>query len=473
MKRVGHIYEQMAIWENIVEAENISTKRKGKNFGVKRHMKSRWQNLCEIQQNVLNHTMHTSAYKHEMRVSGQDKLRDIAKLHFHPSHIQNQLRTTTASRRIDKALIRHTYASRKGYGQTAAALHIRGYLRLHRGEPLWYGQGDVVKYYENILHSLLRHNLERLFKDKSFIDTFLEPFEVFAPSGKGAPLGIPPSQLAGNVCLMGLDRFATEELKCAGYTRYLDDFVFFGKTKGEVKRKIKRIEKYLAGIGFKMHVPKIHRVSEGMDILGYVYNGTKNDMFWRKANKRRWLKRRAHLTNKKRLREVDDAAWGMLKWGNRHCKRLYRKKTGQLKLEDMGVSFNKSGIQRTPQTDAYGNPFIDAPKATMDMIGGKSVEVRQVVRGIKTANGENRYALRIFFMGGEYKFIANASSIKTFCDDMERSHVTKFRTVFYDRGGRKYDVDVDQTEILEVNGRAVEEKEGSVVYSDTKEIVNF
>lgn len=477
MKRVGHVYEQMAVWENIVEAENVSTKRKCRNFGVKRHMAERWKNLCEIQCNVLSHNMHTGEYKHEMRVSGQDKLRDIAKLHFHPSHIQHQLLTLMADRRIDKALIRHTYASRKGYGQTAAALRIKQYLREHLGEGLWYAQGDIRKYYENIPHALLRQHFERLFKDREFIDVFIEPFEKFGDTGRGIPLGIRPSQLAGNVCLMGLDRFATEELKCSGYTRYLDDFVFFGKTKGEVKRKMKRIEKYLSDIGFAIHVPKIHRVSEGLDMLGYVYDGTRNDMFWRKSDKRRWLKRRARLTNRRRIREVDDAAWGMLKWGNRHCKRLFVIKTGRQgkKYQKyMGVSFNRSGIQRTQRKDAYGNPYIEAPKATMDMIGGKPVEVRQVVRGIKTANGENRYALRIFFMGGEYKFIANASAIKTFCDDMTANHVTKYRTVFFDRGGRKYDVDVEQTEILEVDGRAVEETaDGKVIFTDTNEEVTF
>lgn len=466
----------MAVWENIVEAENVSTKRKGNNFGVKRHKAERWKNLCEIQQNILSHTMRTGEYKHELRVSGQDKLRDIAKLHFHPSHIQHQLLTLMADRRVDKALIRHTYASRKGYGQTAAALHIEAYLRKHRGEPIWYGQGDICKYYENIPHSLLRHNLGHMFKDECFIDAFIEPFERFSDTGRGIPLGIRPSPLAVNICLMGLDRLATEGLKCEGYTRYLDDFAFFGKTKGEVKRKMKRLKKYLSNIGFNIHVPKIHRVREGMDILGFVYYGTRNDMFWRKSDKRRWLKRRARVTNKRRLRELDDAAWGMLKWGNKHCRRLFRIKTGKRKFSNnnMGVMFHNCGIKQTERTDGNGNPYIEAPKISMSLINGKAVEVRQVVRGIKTVNGDNRYALRLLFMGGEYKFIVNAAEIKTFCDDMERNNVTKYKTVFIDRGGNKYGVDLAQTEILEVNGRTVEETEdGNVVYSDTKDLVEF
>ena len=41
MKRIGYIYEKMAEWNNIVEAESKSTKRKTMNFGVKQHIKNR------------------------------------------------------------------------------------------------------------------------------------------------------------------------------------------------------------------------------------------------------------------------------------------------------------------------------------------------------------------------------------------------------------------------------------------------
>ena len=59
MKRVGYIYEQMAQWENIVEAENVATKRKNRNPGVQRHIKSRFKNLCEIQQMVIEDKLST------------------------------------------------------------------------------------------------------------------------------------------------------------------------------------------------------------------------------------------------------------------------------------------------------------------------------------------------------------------------------------------------------------------------------
>lgn len=468
----------MAVWENIVEAEAVSTKRKSKNLGVKRHMANRWQNLCDIQQMVLEGRMRTSEYSHEQRVSGQDKLRDIAKLHFHPSHIQHQLLTLAADRRVDRALIRHTYASRKGYGQTAAALQIKRYLRKHRGEGLWYGQGDVCKYYDNISHDQLRRKMSQLFKDERFVAAFIEPFERFSSTGKSIPLGIRPSQIAGNVALMDFDRFAVEEVKCKGYVRYLDDFVFFGSSKGEVKSKMKRLRAFIEQKDFKLHEPKIHMICEGLDILGFVYYGTRNDMYWRKSDKRRWLRRRSRISNPKRMREIDDAAWGMLKWGNTHCKRLFHMKTGEMRKfkgqNTMAVKFNNTGIKMEERRDAKGVKFIKSnTRIPMQTVLDKPIRITDWARDITTKQGGGRYALDVFFMGDGYKLIVNATEIKAFIDSLERNKVTLAETVFYDKGNKIYCVDYNRTNIIEVDGREIEERNGKTYFKGTDEEILF
>ena len=56
---------------------------------------------------------------------------------------------------------------------------------------------------------------------------------------------------------------------------------------------------------------------------------------------------------------------------------------------------------------------------------------------------------------------------------MEAAHVTRFKTMFYDKGGLHYSYREENTEILEVNGRRVDERDGKVVFADTGELVNF
>ena len=468
MKRAGHIYEQMADWSNIVEAEKISTKRKSRNTGVRHHVKKRWQNLIEIQNMVLENRMRTDRYQHEQRISGQDKMRDIAKLKFHPSHIEHQLITMAGDRRIDRCLIRHTYASRKGYGQTACALHLKKVIAKYRGQVRWYGQGDICKYYDSIPHDHIRHSLENIFKDEKFINAFIEPFERFTDN-TGIPLGIRPSQSIGNLSLTSFDHYMTEQVGAEDFTRYLDDFFFTAETKGEANRVMRRAIKYLNDEGFTLHTPKIHRISEGVDMMGYVYYGSRNDMYLRKTDKKRWLKRRQRVSNPRRLRELDDAAWGMLKWGGKHCHRLFTLKTGR----DMGVKYKDCGIKRTERLDSNGVPFIDGKKISMGVILGKPVECDKWVGGVKTSQGPGRYAMRILFMGEWYKLIVNAVDIKTFLQDLEKSNVTRFKTVFIDLGSLHYALDETQTEILEVGGRKVFEKDGKVLFEDNKEVVNF
>lgn len=473
MKRVGYIYEQMAQWENIVEAEKVATKRKLRNPGVMKHVACRWKNLVLIQNMVLEGKMRTGKYMHERCVSGQDKMRDIAKLYFHPSHIEHQLLTMAADRRIDRTLIGHTYASRKGYGQIACALQIKKNLSKYRGTTRWYAQGDIRKYYQNIDHKIVRDCLGRLFKDKKFIDAFVEPFESFAPDGTGIPLGIRPSQSTGNLVLSDFDHFMIEENKADDYVRYLDDFVFTGSTKGEVKRKMQNAIDFLAKKGFETHVPKIHRVCEGIDMMGFVFYGYKSDMWWRKANKKRWLNRRKNLTNPKRIREIDDAAWGMLKWGNKDCKKLWTKITGRNIGKRMSVKFGNCGIKPTERKDSKGTPFIEAPKIGMQLILGKPVECRRWLGNISTSHGDGRYAILILFMGEEYKLIVNSADIKSLLEDMTRNKVTRFKTVFIDKGQMHYGVDFSQTEVIDVEGRPIEERHGKIVFSDNEEEVKF
>lgn len=139
----------------------------------------------------------------------------------------------------------------------------------------------------------------------------------------------------------------------------------------------------------------------------------------------------------------------------------------------MGIQLNNSGIRRTERTDANGRPFIDKPKISMSMVLEKPVEVIRWVKGIKTSQGENRYGLEIAFMGDKYKLIVNSCDIKTLVDDMETANITRFKTVFYDKGGLHYSYREEQTEILEVMKRRVEERDGKAVFCDTGEAVIF
>ena len=256
---------------------------------------------------------------------------------------------------------------------------------------------------------------------------------------------------------------------------YLDDFVFFGAAKGEVKRKMKQLYSFAEKeMDYELHIPKIRKLSEGLNTMGFVFypNGS---MFWRKTNKAKWLKRRSKVTNPKRKRELDAAAWGMLKWGNKHCKRLYKIKTGNNKnnKKKMSVGINDIGIGLKERVDKNGAAFFDCPKINMSMVLNKPIEILRVARNATTSYGEGRYILEVRFMGEIYKLITNSIRIKPVIDSLIEINATKIKTVFIDAGDRNYAMDVNKTEVLEVGGRPVEILDGVVVYSDNKEKVQL
>ena len=370
MKRIGYIYQRMTDWNLLVAAERIAVKGKARNKGVRLHRENWMKNRIEIYDMIVNHRMLTSDYKHDQKISGQGKMRKIAKLYFHPSHIEHQLLVMAPYKEIDRSLIHHTYASRNGYGQHRGAVQMNKWIQGNYKEYPVYLQMDIVKYYENIPHMLLRKELERRFKDCEFINAFMEPVEKFAPDGIGIPLGIRPSQTFGNLALSSLDRFIKETLKARYYLRYLDDMVILCHNKGEAHRMEREITAFIESLGFRVHTPKVRPLIAGLNFLGYI-TYPKSGMFWRTSNKKAWLKRRKHITNKIRLTEIDCSAWGFVSHGNKHCKRLYKKMNG--------ISFEQLGLTRPYQTDVDGKRIIDAQQISMQAVLGRSVIVKDIL----------------------------------------------------------------------------------------------
>lgn len=459
-KRKGYIYQRMMSWEAVKEAEMASLKNKKHNQGYLKHERQWLRDNIEVHNMILEHRMKTGEYHFSKVKSPNGKERDIAKLHFHPSHTEHQVLVQAGLEEVEKSLISHTYSCRIGYGQHKGAKQLNQWVQRYADEYPWYGQYDVVKYYEHIPHSLIRWELMRTFKDKEYVDCMMETIETFNPNGIGIPLGIRPAQTYGNIALRRIDRYIKEALKVKCYIRYLDDSVCLFHTKAEAKRKTKQIVAMYRSIGFELHPPKIGRVKDGINMLGYV-TYPKKGMFIRQRIKADWLRRRSHVTNQRRLREIDASMWGYVTHGNKHCKKLYEKMNG--------MPFTKLGITPTTATDKNGVRIIDAPSLSMQMVKDKIVTILDVVDGVTTKHGEGRTALLIDVMGTTGKLILNAPCKQTIKEAWMRG-VTKMQTMFIENGLRHYDMDMSRTFALEIKHRAVDERG---CYVDTGEIVKF
>lgn len=446
-KRTGYIYERMTSWEAVREAEQVSLRNKAHNTGYRKHETHWLSDLIEVHEMVLQHRMKTGRYRHDIVRSPNGKVRDIAKLDFHPSHVEHQLLVLAGNSEVERSFVRHTYACRIGYGQHRAARQLNRWVQQYGEAYPWFVHLDVVKYYDNIPHALIRQELERTFKDRTYIDSLMETVEQFSTTGRGIPLGIRPAQLFGNLALRSVDRYAKEVLHIRCYLRYLDDSVALFRTKAEARRKTRQLVAFYRQLGFELHDPRISPLRCGIDMLGYVCY-PRRGLFIRRRLKADWLRRRSHVTNPRRLREIDSAAWSVIAHGNKHCQILYKKMGG--------IPFSKLGIDPGCHADKNGVRIIDAQNLSMQMIIGKAVTILDVVDGVTTKHGEGRTALLIDCMGTTGKLILNAPCKQTILNAW-KAGVTKMQTVFIDHGGRHYDIDLQRTYALEINHNPVDD----------------
>jgi hypothetical protein len=86
------------------------------------------------------------------------------------------------------------------------------------------------------------------------------------------------SQYFANLYLGELDHFVKEQLRIAGYVRYMDDSLVFGDEKPALHEALAAIRGFLAErlkLGLKEEAVRIAPVREGISFLGFrVYPGT-------------------------------------------------------------------------------------------------------------------------------------------------------------------------------------------------------
>jgi len=73
-----------------------------------------------------------------------------------------------------------------------------------------------------------------------------------------------------------------------------------------------------------------------------------------------------------------------------------------------------------------------------------------------------------------YKMIVNSMPIKQKLSHWWDNGITSIDTVFVDRGGKHYDIDIDKTSVISINNREIcLDEKGNAIYKDNNEQVNI
>lgn len=175
------------------------------------------------------------------------------------------------------------YIERRNYYYNCGSIPKAGQTRCVKGLQKWlkdprmkYGATtDIRKFYETCPHWLVRKGLERIFKDKAFIDFAMGFVASMSDTDVGLAIGYPSSHWLANVALMELDHEMRREFPDVRYTRYMDDIGIVCPNRRHIKKAVAFIRKRIASYGMALKKWAIFKIKgRGLPFLSYqFFNG--------------------------------------------------------------------------------------------------------------------------------------------------------------------------------------------------------
>ena len=262
MKRLGQVYEAVCEYGNLLDAFAAVRRGHRRSRAVAAFAADLHVNLARVREDLLSGDFRFGNYFLFKVFDPKERL--IAAAPVRERVIHHAVMNVCGAR-LERCLIDHTYACRRGKGQWKAVEAARRYARLHA----WCLKLDIRRYFDSIDHAVLSGLLGRLFKDRRLLGLFralVASYET-AP-GKGLPIGNLTSQHFANLYLAPADRLVSA-CGAVGYVRYMDDMLVFG-AREELKRVLRALSGFLEE-ALKLeikHGGSLHRTARGVDFLG-------------------------------------------------------------------------------------------------------------------------------------------------------------------------------------------------------------
>ena len=239
---------------------------------------------------------------------------------------------------LESSLIDLNVATRIGKGTSYAIYLMKKYLGEARRKyhNFYILKFDILKYFYNIDHKVLKMLLERKIKDASalkiifnIIDSTNEEYinqsiqelvtnyqkKIKVPfileelnhipqyqKGKGLPIGNMTSQILAIFYLNDLDHYIKEVLRIQYYIRYMDDGILIYHNKSYLKKclnKIRNLLEYQYQLKLNQKT-KIFSIKEGIEFLGFRYFFKNNKLIVkvRTSTKQRYKRKMKQLYKK-------------------------------------------------------------------------------------------------------------------------------------------------------------------------------
>jgi RNA-directed DNA polymerase len=292
MKRIGNLYEEIISFENLEASELNARKGKLKQYGVLQFDKNKDYNLQMLHEILKLKTFKTSPYTTFKVYEPKERL--VFKLPYFPDRIAHHAVMRVLEPHFSKWFTNDTYSSIKGKGIHNAADNLKKALQ-DQENTKYCLKLDIVKFYPNVDHDILKALLRKKFKDNDLLWLLDEIID----SADGLPIGNYLSQYFANFYLTYFDHWIKENKAIKYYFRYADDIVILSNNKPHLHEILSSIKEYL-NTNLKLEVKDNYQVfpveARGIDFVGYKFYHTYTLL--RKSIKKRFAKAVSKTKNK-------------------------------------------------------------------------------------------------------------------------------------------------------------------------------
>ena len=265
--------EKMMTEENFIKAEILMAKNK------KRNKKAKY---------IGNHAKEYGSRLFAKVQSGE--------FHWHPyrvATIKDSYKGKTRNLKIpcleDQAVqlawlnIAIPYIEKKNYYYNCGSIPKAGQTRAVKALQKWlknprmkYGASlDIKKFYDTLPHSVVRKGLERIFKDREFVDFAMGFVASMSDTDVGIAIGYPSSHWLANVALMELDHEISRRFTDVKFTRYMDDIAMVSPNKRHLRKAVQFVKTWIDDSDMKLKKWSSFPIKgRGLTFLSYrFFNG--------------------------------------------------------------------------------------------------------------------------------------------------------------------------------------------------------
>lgn len=292
MKRVNNLYQQIISIENLTVAELKARKGKAKQYGVQVFDRNPTEKLAELHKMLVDKTYKTSNYTTFSVFEPKERL--VFCLPYFPDRITHHAVMNVLEPIFVKVFTNDSYACIKKKGIHAASKNIKTALQ-DQENTKYCLKLDIVKFYPNVDHAILKALLRKKFKDNDLLWLLDEIID----SADGLPIGNYLSQYFANFYLTYFDHWIKENQAVKYYFRYADDIVILSNNKPYLHKLLFEIKEYL-NTNLKLEVKDNYQVfpveARSIDFVGYKFYHTHTLI--RKSIKKRFAKAISKTKNK-------------------------------------------------------------------------------------------------------------------------------------------------------------------------------